>query len=101
MGRSTQRKLRNTGNTEYGVENPGVVDEFQPVLEAPEEPTEENDQIVHPSGSSSEDEQDIEQPNQDQNPERMDTSNRRVRFEVPETQERPKRLIRAPSKLNL
>ena len=94
-------KLRNTGNTEYGVENPGVIDEFQPTLEAPEELVENNEQVVNPTGSSTEDEPDLEQPTQEQNSEEMNVGNRRVRFEIPETQERPKRLIKAPSKLNL
>ena len=94
-------KLRNTGNAEYGVENQGVIDEFAPVLDIPQEPVEETEPILQPEENSSDEEQVEQQPTQTQNSEEIETSNRRVRFEIPETQDRPKRLIKAPTKLNL
>ena len=96
-------RLRNTEKIEYGVENPTVIDEFRPILEAPEEPVEDNEQTNQPVESSSEEDQTNEQTiqDQDQDQENDRSTDRRVRFETPETQERPKRQIKAPSKLNL
>ena len=94
-------RLRNTGQTEYGVENPTVIDEFKPVLEAPEEPVEENEQVTQPVESSSEQEELNEHDIQNEDQEDTRSSERRVRFETPETQERPKRQVKAPLRLNL